>query len=105
MYIKCKTRRPTQYQLYIYNIYIMCIYTVYVYVYIYRPCAQLNARPTDCPTVPARPTARLARPTNQPNKTKPTMCNVRSIKPLYLWTIPKAPNGKPQQNLYHFFLV
>lgn len=74
--IKCKTRRTTNINgnIYIYiYLFIMCIYTIYVYVCIYRPCA----RPTDCPTVPARPSelterppARLARPTNQPNKNK-----------------------------------
>lgn len=105
-----KTRRPINY-IYIYYV---CIYTFIYICRIYRPCAQLNARPPVCPPnwTPARPSeltdppvspARPSRPFQKPNnQTKPTMCNVRSIKPLYLWMIPKAPNGKPQKNLYHF---
>lgn len=100
-----KTRRPINNNICIYYVY-MCVYIPLYMSYIssMRP----TERPTDRPT--ARPpvwTDRSARPPVSPvpktNQTKPTMCNVRSIKPLYLWMIPKAPNGKPQQNLYHFF--
>lgn len=109
-----KTRRPINY---IY-IYILCVY-IYLYIYMSnissmrpteRPTARLPAQLNARPPVWTDRSARLARPpvspvpkTKQPNnQTKPTMCNVRSIKPLYLWMIPKAPNGKPQKNLYHF---
>lgn len=72
-----KTRRQINY-IYIYYVY-MCVYIPLYICRIYRPCAQLNARPSARPTErpparlnwpirPFRPPARLARSKNQTTK-------------------------------------
>lgn len=106
--IKCKTRRTTNINgnIYIY-ILIYYVYIHYIRIRMYISSMRPTDRLPDCARPPVwtdRTPARPSRPSNQPTKQKQNQqCVMRSIKPLYLWTIPKAPNGKPQQNLYQFF--